>query len=138
LRRALGSKSGTGALRHSWADDAPGAITIAADGRAWLADRSTGYRAITLAPGAIVHAEAISISTMRRGRAGPAFGVGVPMGGGLIATLSTGDKAPRLRVRHAVALHYRAEPNAPIRMTTVPFGSDFAGASAMATMLGRT
>lgn len=75
---------------------------------------------------------------MSRTRAGPAFGVGVPIGGGLIATLSTGGgKPPRVRVRHGVALRYSAGPDAPIRATTIPFGNDFAAAAAMAAMLGR-
>ncbi|WP_454883435.1 hypothetical protein [Sphingomonas oryzagri] len=67
LCRTLRSTSGVGAMHHSWADAAPGAITVAADGRAWLADRSTDYQPVMLAPESIVHAEAISVTTMAKG-----------------------------------------------------------------------
>lgn len=141
LARALRSASGTGALQRSWADDAPGAITVAADGHVWLADRSTGFRSVTLAPADIIHAEAVTIvaAAPRARRSWPSVGVGVPLGGGLVAAIVPGRSKPaETRVRHAVAITYRDGDTGAACSTAIPFGADGEAARTMAAVVGST
>ena len=126
-------------LHRSWAYGTPGAITIGAEGQAWLADRSTGYSPVALPAAAIVRADAVAIHRMARPRfRGPAIGVGIQVGGGLIVTVPIGGKAspPPVQVRHAVRLRYRIAGTE--RDTLIPFGRDRDGARVLSDMLGHS
>jgi hypothetical protein len=138
LGRSVQDEAQAVALHRSWSEGAPGAITVARDGRVWLADRSTRYRPVTLDRTDIHHAEAISHMTVDApSRSRVAMGVGVPIGGGLIATLSRTprERPAQVRTSHALVLHYLERGDSAVRATTIPFGSDLAGARFMAAVL---
>lgn len=136
LRRQLELLTPAPVLCRSWTDRAPGAITISADRRVWLADRSTGYRPVMLMVDDILGSDTIIMSSaLRRRLRGPAIGLGVPVGGGVIMTVSIGRKgAPApVRVRHAVRLRYRG--TAGDHVTLIPFSGDANGARVLAALL---
>lgn len=137
LDRRLRSTGEPAALHRSWSEGMPGAITVARDGRVWLADRSTGYRPIILERAEIRHAEAVSHYSLHQLRGpGTAIGIGLPVGGGLIATIvrAPRPKAPKVRASHALVMHYVAHDDAAIRSTIIPFGPDLGGAKLMAAI----
>jgi hypothetical protein len=141
LNRRLRSEAEPAAMHRSWSEGAPGAITVTRDGRVWLADRSTNYRSIMLDRADIRHAEAVSHYSLRQPRSPrAAFGIGLPVGSGLMATIvrTPRQKAPKVSASHALILHYVAGDDPAIRSTTIPFGADLAGAKLMAAFFGDT
>lgn len=137
LDRRLQSTGEPAALHRSWSEGAPGAITVARDGRVWLADQSTHYRPVVLARADIRHAEAVSHYSLRQPR-GPraAFGIGLPIGGGMMATImrTPRPKAPKVSASHALVMHYVEGDDPAIRSTTIPFGPDLGAAKLMAAI----
>ena len=138
LGKRLAEANPAPAMHRSWSDRTPGAITVAGDGRVWLADRSTGYRPLALQRSDIIDAEPVTIHSGRRFRVpAPVIGVGVPLGGGLMVTvpLGRGRRVPRDRVRYAMSLRYRSSDGIE-RSTLIPFGADGGGSHAMSKLLG--
>jgi len=141
LARAVRQGAEAIALHRSWSDTTPGAVTVSAGGRLWLADRSTGYRVAVLDRTDIHAVEAVT-DWAEQGRASRpiGFGIGVPLGGGLLMTIARAPKvrAPKLRVSHAVVMRYAASGDPAIRVARIPFGPDHEGARTMAALLGGT
>jgi len=138
LDRRIRCEAGSVALHRCWSEGSPGAITVTHDGRVRLADRSTHYRPIVLERADIRRAEAVAHYHLHQpGHPRTAFGIGLPIGGGLMATIARTPrpKAPRVSASHAVVMHYAERDNPVIRSTNIPLGGDLAGARMMAAML---
>ena len=138
LGRNVQTEGDAVALHRSWSEGTPGAITVTSDGRVRLADRSTGYHPIALDRGDIRHAEVITNTLIHEPRrSGFAFGMGIPLGGGLMAHFARipHNKAPQIRTSHMLVIRYAERGDAAIRTTSIPFGPDLADARFMAAIL---